>query len=131
PTRPLPIRMGAENLWNAPDRGSEDPAARHPTQDPARHPRPVPVHAAAHGFRQGKSCRTYVEPHIGREVVLRVDLKDFFPSIPARRVHALFSTLGYPEAVARMLTGLCTNAVPMSVARHGAETWLAAKRLGV
>jgi RNA-directed DNA polymerase len=91
---------------------------------------PVPVHAAAHGFRQGKSCRTYVEPHIGREMVLRVDLRDFFPSIPAGRVHALFSTLGYPEAVARTLTGLCTNAVPMSVARHGAESWLAAKRLG-
>lgn len=92
---------------------------------------PVPVHAAAHGFRQGKSCRTYVEPHVGRDVVLRMDLRDFFPSIPAARVHALFSTLGYPEAVARTLTGLCTNAVPMSVARRGASSWLAAKNLGV
>lgn len=92
---------------------------------------PIPVHRAAHGFRQGKSCRTYVEPHIGRDVVLRMDLRDFFPSIPAARIHAFFSTLGYPEAVARTLTGLCTNAVPMSVARHGTDSWLAAKRLGV
>jgi hypothetical protein len=55
----------------------------------------VPVHAAAHGFRQGRSCRSFVAPHVGREVVLRMDLRDFFPSIP----------------VARILAGLCTNGV--------------------
>jgi len=92
---------------------------------------PIPVHRAAHGFTQGKSCRTYVEPHVGRDIVLRMDLSGFFPSIPAARIHALFATLGYPEAVARMLAALCTNAVPMSVARRGAGTWLEAKRLGV
>jgi retron-type reverse transcriptase len=91
----------------------------------------VPPHAAAHGFRRGKSCRTYVESHVGREVVLRMDLRDFFPSIPAPRIHALFDTLGYPQAVARTLTALCTNAVPMSIARRGRSSWLDAKRLGV
>jgi hypothetical protein len=92
---------------------------------------PVPVHRAAHGFRQGKSCRTFVEPHVGRDMVLRMDLRDFFPGIPAARIHAFFATLGYPEAVARLLTGLCTNAAPMAVARRGAASWLAAKRLAV
>lgn len=92
---------------------------------------PVPVHRAAHGFRQGKSCRTYVEPHINRDVVLRMDLRNFFPSIRAGRIHALFGTLGYPEAVARILTALCTNAVPMAVARKGSASWLDAKRLGI
>jgi RNA-directed DNA polymerase len=92
---------------------------------------PVPVHRAAHGFRQGRSCRTYVEPHVGREVVLRMDLRDFFPSIPAPRIHALFGTLGYPEAVARTLTALCTNAVSMAIAKRGAASWLDAKRLGI
>ena len=92
---------------------------------------PVPVHRAAHGFCHGKSCRTYVEPHVGREVVLRMDLRDFFPSIPAARIHALFDTLGYPEAVARTLTALCTNAVPMAIAKRGAASWLDAKRLGI
>ena len=92
---------------------------------------PVPVHRAAHGFRRGKSCRTYVEPHVGREVVLRMDLRDFFPSIPAARIHALFGTLGYPDAVARTLTALCTNAVPMALAKHGAASWIDAKRLGI
>lgn len=92
---------------------------------------PVPVHRAAHGFCRGKSCRTYVEPHVAREVVLRMDLRDFFPSIPAPRIHAFFGTLGYPEAVTRALTALCTNAVPMAIARRGAASWVDAKRLGV
>jgi len=92
---------------------------------------PVPVHRAAHGFHRGKSCRTYVEPHVGRDVVLRMDLRDFFPSIPASRIHALLGTLGYPEAVARTLTALCTNVVPMAIAKRGAASWLDAKRLGI
>jgi len=91
----------------------------------------VPPHRAAHGFRAGHSCRTFVEPHVGREVVLRMDLRNFFPGIPAARVHALFETLGYPSAVARLLTALCTNGVPMSVARRGAASWTEAKCLQV
>jgi len=92
---------------------------------------PVPVHAAAHGFRRGHSCRTYVEPHVGQDMVLRLDLRNFFPGIPSPRIHGLFATLGYPEAVARMLTAICTNDVPMSVARRGGLSWEEARRLGI
>jgi len=91
----------------------------------------VTVHRAAHGFCRGKSCRSFAEPHVGRDVVLRMDLRDFFTSIPAPRIHALFDALGYPHAVARILTALCTNAVPMDVARRGAATWSDAKQLGI
>lgn len=92
---------------------------------------PVPAHDAAHGFRKGRSCLTYVGPHVARAVVLRLDLRNFFPSIAAPRVQAVFATLGYPERVSRLLAGLCTNSVPMRIARQGAPTWLAAKKLGV
>jgi hypothetical protein len=60
-----------------------------------------------------------------------MDLSNFFPSIAAPRVQALYAALGYPERVAQLLAGLCTNAVPMRVARRGAPTWVAAKKLGV
>jgi len=73
----------------------------------------VPPHAAAHGFRRGHSCLSYVAPHVSKQVVLRMDLRNFFGSISAARVSALFKTLGYPEASARYLTGLCTNHVPL------------------
>jgi len=75
----------------------------------------LPPHNAAHGFRQGRSVRTFAAPHANRTIVLRFDLRAFFPSIPASRVHALFRTAGYPRDVARVLTGLCTNRVPNDV----------------
>ncbi len=95
----------------------------------------VPPHAAAHGYRGGRSVATYAAPHAGRDIVLRLDLRDFFPAVRASRVHALFATLGYPGAVARALTGLCTNVVPADVWRNppgeekmGTREW--ARRLG-
>jgi hypothetical protein len=75
----------------------------------------IPAHGAAHAYRPGRSVATYARPHTGRAIVLRFDLRDFFPSIPAARVHALFRTAGYPHAVARHLTGLCTTTMPADV----------------
>lgn len=75
----------------------------------------MPPHEAAHGFRTGRSIRTFAAPHVGARVVLRLDLKDFFPAITRRRVLPVFLTAGYPEGVARLLAGLCTNASPGDV----------------
>jgi RNA-directed DNA polymerase len=75
----------------------------------------IPVHPAAHGFRRGRSIKTFAAPHAGQRVVLRMDLRDFFPSISAPRVQAIFRTAGYPEGVANLLGGLCTNAVPRAI----------------
>ncbi len=72
----------------------------------------IPPHPAAHGFVKGRSIRTFVAPHVGQRVVLRMDLRDFFPSIPRARIQALFRTVGYPEPVADRLGGICTNAAP-------------------
>jgi hypothetical protein len=78
----------------------------------------IPAHDAAHGFRRGRAVGTFVAPHAGRQVVLKMDLRDFFTSITAPRILAVFQTAGYPEEVARLLAGLCTNSVPMAVARE-------------
>ena len=74
----------------------------------------IPVHPAVHGFRRGRSIKSFAAPHVGQRVVVRMDLRDFFPSISAPRVQAMFRTAGYPEPVANLLGGLCTNAVPRS-----------------
>ena len=74
----------------------------------------IPPHDAAHGFRPGRSVTTFVAPHVGRTIVLKMDLRDFFVSITSARVIALYLTAGYPEAVARLLAGLCTNTVPLT-----------------
>jgi hypothetical protein len=82
----------------------------------------VAPHEAAHAFRGGRSTVSCAGPHVGRRVVLRIDLRDFFPSVRSSRVQALFHTLGYPEAVARLLTGLCTNSVPRDVLETAGHT---------
>ncbi len=78
----------------------------------------IPVHTAAHGFRKGRSIKTFIAPHVGQRVVLKMDLKDFFPSISGARIQAFFRTAGYPESVADALGGICTNAVPREAWRH-------------
>jgi RNA-directed DNA polymerase len=72
----------------------------------------VPVHRAAHGFVKGRSIKTFTAPHVAKRVVLRMDLRDFFPSIAGARIEAVFRTMGYPETVAALLAGMCTNTVP-------------------
>jgi hypothetical protein len=75
----------------------------------------IPIHDAAHGYRRGRSVATYVRPHTGQRIVLRFDLRDFFASVRASRVCALFRTAGYSLSIARLLTGLCTNVAPDEV----------------
>lgn len=72
----------------------------------------IPPHPAAHGFVKGRSIQTFAAPHAAQAVVLRMDLRDFFPSVRAARIQTMFRTLGYPEPVADLLGGICTNAVP-------------------
>jgi hypothetical protein len=80
----------------------------------------VPVHDGAHGFVPGRSARSHAALHTGKRVVMRFDLEDFFASVTAARVFAIFRTAGYPESVAHTLTGLCTNAVPLSIVEQAA-----------
>lgn len=75
----------------------------------------IPPHPAAHGFVRGRSVLSFAAPHVGRRLVLRLDLKDFFPSIARARVAAVFRHAGYPAAVTRLLTGLCVTVTPSDV----------------
>jgi retron-type reverse transcriptase len=75
----------------------------------------VPVHRSAKGFVAGRSCLGGAQVHAGEAIVMTLDLKQFFPSIALPRVHGIFRCLGYPWAVARRLSGLCTTVTPASV----------------
>lgn len=72
----------------------------------------VPVHEACHGFVGGRSVLTHARLHAGQPVLLHFDLKNFFGSILASQVAAVFHTLGYPGGVARQLAALCTVRTP-------------------
>lgn len=75
----------------------------------------IPAHPSAHGFIAGRSVKTFLLPHVAQRVVLKMDLQDFFPSITGVRIQTFFRVAGYPESVADLLGGICTNAVPREV----------------
>lgn len=93
----------------------------------------VPVHEAAHGFTAGRSVKTHAASHVGKAVVIRFDLRDFFGGVGAAQVNAVWRTLGYPEGVARSLTTLCTHRTAGMVIERlrddGGLDWMGAKRL--
>lgn len=93
----------------------------------------VPVHEAAQGFVAGRHIGSHAALHAGQAWVFKFDLKDFFPSIGAARIRALFRTLGFTEAVSDTLTTLCTVRTPRAVRERlreeGAVSWLDARRL--
>jgi retron-type reverse transcriptase len=83
---------------------------------------PIQIHEAAHGFLPNKSIVSNAKPHVGAEILINIDLKDFFPSVTYRRVKGLFQTLGYSEAIATILSLLCTEPDTDEAELDG-ETW--------
>jgi RNA-directed DNA polymerase len=73
----------------------------------------------AHGFVRHRSIVTNATPHVGRKVVINVDLKDFFPSVSFRRVKGMFHKLGYSEHVATVFALLCTEPPRVPTALDG------------
>lgn len=68
----------------------------------------APVHRFAKGFVRGRSIRDNARFHVGQPAVMKLDIRDFFGSIPYVRVRKLFSNLGYSFEVAVLLARLCT-----------------------
>ena len=69
--------------------------------------RQIPVHGCAHGFINKRSTLTNVKVHVGQKCLLKIDLKDFFPSILISWVIQMFRKLGYEKYVAFYLASLC------------------------
>jgi retron-type reverse transcriptase len=77
------------------------------------------VHGAVHGFFAGRSTITNAERHAGARVVVKMDLKDFFPTVTFPRVKGLFRKAGYREQVATLLALLCTESPREAVVQDG------------
>lgn len=84
------------------------------------------THDAAHGFIAGRSIVTNAAPHVGQDVVVNLDLKDFFPTLTYRRVKGLFRALGYSEQIATLCGLLCTEP-EIATAELDDTTWYVAR----
>lgn len=65
------------------------------------------LHAMA--FRPGTSIIDNATPHLNAPIVVKLDLKDFFPSISFPRVRGYFEYLGFNPGIATVLALICTD----------------------
>lgn len=61
-----------------------------------------------HAFEKDKSIPEMARQHVGKHVVVSVDIKDFFTSIHEGRLNTLFQGLGLGEKPAKTLSEICT-----------------------
>ena len=67
----------------------------------------VDEHACA--YRKGIGIRNCAEPHVGKAVLIHLDIRDFFGSITEDMVYEMFRReTGYEKSLCRFLARMCT-----------------------
>ncbi|MFO1351634.1 MAG: reverse transcriptase family protein [Gammaproteobacteria bacterium] len=102
----IPKRNGSPRLISSP-KPTLKRAQRWILREIAEH---LPVHGAAHGFLAGRSIVSNAAIHAGARLLVKFDIRDFYPTITWRRVKGLFRKAGYGEQVATVLALLCSEA---------------------
>jgi RNA-directed DNA polymerase len=70
----------------------------------------IPVTDSAHGFVRQRNILSNALPHVGKTVVVNLDLENFFPTVSYPRVKGIYRKLGYSEEVATLFAVLSTEA---------------------
>lgn len=65
-------------------------------------------HRAAVGFERNRSIVDAARPHVDRDLVIRIDIVDFFPATTAERVQDWFQRSGWEPTAAEFLTRCVT-----------------------
>lgn len=85
----------------------------------------LPVHGAAHGFLTGRSIVTNAQPHAGASVVVKMDIREFYPTVTFRRVKGLLRHAGLSEQLATLMALLATESPREIVETHGKTYYVA------
>jgi hypothetical protein len=64
-------------------------------------------HSCATGFEKGHSIVTNAKVHLGADVIVRMDIQDFFPTTTADRVKDYFRSIGWDEESTDLLLRIC------------------------
>lgn len=67
----------------------------------------IPVHFCSHAYREKRSIISNARPHLNKNAILKMDMENFFPSIPINWVINFFSSLGYPNNLSYYLASIC------------------------
>lgn len=61
----------------------------------------------SHAFTKNRSIVTMAAPHVGSRYLVKVDIKDFFPSIDKAKARVALLNAGYPTALIRKILKFC------------------------
>ena len=82
----------------------------------------LPVHGAAQGFLVGRSILSNAAVHVNSKLLLKMDIKDFFPTVTLKRVKGVFRRAGYRDGISTLLALICTEA-PREVVQVEEKTY--------
>lgn len=103
--RQIPKKRGGARTLNIPS-----PALKHVQRRILRRLlKRLRVHPAAVGFEPGLSIAHNAGMHVGRAVVMKMDIENFFPSTREARVRHYFQRIGWDKHAAALLTRLTTH----------------------
>lgn len=94
----------------------------------------VTIHQSAYGFVNNKSILDNAQAHLNAEMILNIDLKNFFPSIKKNRVYYIFNKIcGYDKTMSYCFTKLVTlnNCLPQGAPTSPVISNIAAYKLDV
>jgi len=117
----VPKRDGSPRLISAP-KPELKAIQRWITQEITEH---LPIHGAAHGFVAGRSILTNAIVHATARVVVKLDIKGFYPTVTMRRVKGLLRRAGLGEQVATLMALLVTESPREEVVTHGRTYYVA------
>lgn len=117
----VPKRDGTQRLISAPKKDLKA-AQRWIMREVTEH---LPVHGAAHGFLTGRSILTNARVHAGARIVVKMDIKGFYPTVTWRRVKGLLRRAGIGEQLATLMALLATESPREEVVTHGKTYFVA------
>lgn len=71
--------------------------------------RTLRAHPSATGFERGHSIVSNALPHVGQELLIKLDIRDFFGATSAERVRRYFFRIGWDVEAASLLMRLCVH----------------------
>lgn len=72
-----------------------------------------------YAFRPGVSIVDNATQHLNKALIVKCDIKDFFPSITFERVRGYFQYLGYNPGISTVMALVCTDAPRVRVTIRG------------
>lgn len=90
-----------------------------------------PLHSCSKGFIKNVSIVDNAKEHLGKSYLLKMDIEDFFPSIPLNRVISVFKQMGYNQKVSYYLASICClhRSLPQGAPTSPSLSNIIAKRL--